>query len=81
MLQQDPLESAREGVTRYPRAPRPEQPVEALRERELRLMARHFFLSNPEQLLALGKVELPPDEAGRQRGAGRQRAGLHGVTE
>jgi len=81
MLQEETLQRVGEGVTRYPAAPRPEQTVQAFRQGELRLMALHFFLPHPEQLLALAQVELAPDKAGRQRGARRQRARLHGVTE
>lgn len=81
MLQQDPLESAREGVPRYPGTPRPEQPVQTFGKRQLLFMARHFFLADPEQLLALAQVKLATNEAGRQRGARRQRAGLHANTE
>jgi len=55
--------------------------VQAFRKGELRLMALHFFLPHPDQLLALGEVELATKEAGRQRRARRQRARLHGVTE
>lgn len=81
MLQEDALERASERVTGYPFAPRPKQPLKAIREGEPLFMARHFFLAHPEKLLAPAQVELAPDEAGRQRGARRQRAGLHGVTE